>query len=162
MRPCCCRALERFDGKMSKPNGLYHVSCNDWEKLQFPFYTFFSFLLSSCKFSQTTNQFPSHYTFHPRQIEREWNIISYTKWPLKHFSVNHQNSLHPVFQESMIYAIFQKLSPEVFVLHIPSGYSEVIEFIARLQLFQTPQNTAKPTFFFFSFNCLSSLDIANI
>lgn len=73
--------------------------------------------------------------FHPRQIGREENSISYTKWPLKDFSVNHQNSLHPLFQETMIYAMFQNLSPEVlfFTLRIPLGYSEVTEFIARLQ-----------------------------
>lgn len=72
--------------------------------------------------------------FHPRKIEGEDNNISYTKWPLKDFSVNHQNSLHPLFQETMIYAMFQNLPPQVlfFTLSIPLGYSEVIELIARL------------------------------
>lgn len=74
--------------------------------------------------------------FHPRLTEWEENTISYTKWSLKDFSVNHQNGFHPLFQEIMIYAMFQSLSPEVlfFTLRIPLGYSEVIEFIARLQL----------------------------
>lgn len=73
--------------------------------------------------------------FYPRQIEREKNSISYSKWPLKDFSVNHQNSLHPLFHKTMIYAMFQNLSPEVlfFTLSILLGYSEVIEFITRLQ-----------------------------
>lgn len=118
MRPYFCRYLEVFEGRMSKTNGLQYISSGDQKKLQFHCYTFFFFLLSSCKFSQTTNQFPSFCMFHPRQIEREENNISYTKWPLKHFSVNHQNSLHPLFQETMIYTIFQNLSPEVFGLHV--------------------------------------------
>lgn len=82
-----------------------------------PLLYLFLLFSSSCKFSQTTNQFPSPYMFHPRQIEREENSISYTKLPLKYFSLNHQNSLCPLFQETMIYAMFRNLSPEVFALH---------------------------------------------
>lgn len=150
--------LLQISGNIWWKNGKakWIIACLLWwqKKVHFPCYTLFSFWLSSWKFPQTTDQFPSPYMFHPRQIEREGNMVSYTKWPLKHFSLKRQNCL--LFQETMIYAMFQNVSPEVFALH--TRYPLRIEWSHWIHC----QTSTIRKFTFFSFNCLSNLDVPDI